>query len=169
MVPVLEQFQSFFFTVLIGLLLGFIVDGYRTLANRVPGKSALRMAGDILLWVFLAGLVFFLLLLNNWGEVRAYVLIGMAVGLMIYRRKCSSYVVRFWQTVFVAAGKLWRLAVALLLFPFRFMQKILFVPLGIVSMGLDWLWRLWRGILRRLGLSPRRWREKIKKLLRRRK
>lgn len=169
MVPVLEQFQSFFFTVLLGFLIGFIVDGYRTLGKFAAGKLAWRTAGDILLWVFLALLVFFLLLLNNWGEVRAYVLMGMALGLAVYRRQLSPFAVRFWRQVYFLIGKLWKLAVALLSLPFRLVQKVFFVPLGLLSIALDWFWRLLRGILRRLGFPPRRWREAIKKLSRRRK
>jgi len=169
-VPVWEQFQTFFFTVLLGCLIGFIVDGYRVFMKLVPGQGAvraLRAAGDILLWVFLALLVFFLLLLNNWGEVRAYLLAGMALGFAVYRRYCSRPVVGFWRRLFYLVGKLGKLAINLLLLPFRLVQKVLFVPLGLLSMGLDWCWRLLRGILRRLGLRRSLWREVYQKFRRR--
>lgn len=162
MVPVLEQFQSFFFTILIGFLIGIIVDGYRTLCDRLPLVRTARTVTDIIIWLFLTGLVFFLLLLNNWGEVRAYVLIGMAIGAIIYRQKFSTYVVRWWRLVFLMAGKL----ILIILFPFRLMQKILFVPLGLVSMLLDWCWRILKGVLRRLGIRPHNWRRILARLRR---
>lgn len=165
MVPVLEQLISFFFTILIGFLIGIIVDGYRTLSSRLSFPRAVRMVGDIILWLFLAGLVFFLLLLNNWGEVRAYVLIGMAVGLIVYRQKFSPYIVCFWRMMFVIASKLFMI----LLFPFRLMQKILFVPLGLLSMALDWCWRLIKGVLRRAGIKPGKWKGMLARLRRKRK
>lgn len=160
MVPVLEQFQSFFFTILIGLLLGIIVDGYRTLSDRLSCPRLVRMVGDIILWLVLAGLVFFLLLLNNWGEVRAYVLIGMAIGIIVYRQKFSTYMIRCWRTVFLIVGRLF----IIILFPVRLVQKAFFVPLGLLSMLLDWCWRLLKGILRRIGIRPNKWRELLTRL-----
>lgn len=143
MVPVWEQFQSFFFTVVIGLLIGVVVDGYRGFNRFVRLRPLIISLGDLVLWLFLAGLVFFLLLLNNWGEMRAYVLIGITTGILLYRQWCSSFILSFWRRFFLT-----------LRWAYVLIQKILFLPLGLIRMLGDWLWRL----MVALGSSlPKKW------------
>lgn len=163
MVPVVEQFHSFFFTMAVGLLIGIIIDGYRSLSYRRRFGSWITVAGDLFLWLFLSGLVFFLLLLNNWGEVRAYVLIGMAVGFLIYHRWFSVFVLRAWKRIFFIVGRLIRFLILIVVFPFRLFQRLLFLPLGLISMMLDWIVRVLAAVARKMGIRPRRWVEKMRR------
>lgn len=163
MVPVIEQFNSFFFTVAVGLVMGLIIDFYRSIVGYRRLRPPVVAAGDLLLWLLLTGLVFFLLLLNNWGEVRAYVLIGMAAGFLVYRKWLSPFMLRFWHRTFFVTGRIIRFLVRLLIFPFKLIQRILFLPLGLVSMFLDWLGRLLAALARKAGIRPRRWWEKLRR------
>ncbi|NLL17462.1 MAG: spore cortex biosynthesis protein YabQ [Clostridia bacterium] len=164
MVPVVEQFHSFFFTVAVGLLMGIIIDAYRSFGYRRRPGFLVTVAGDLLLWLFLTGLVFFLLLLNNWGEVRAYVLIGMALGFLIYRKWFSAFMLRLWHRIFFVIGRIFKITLFLVLFPVKLLQKILFLPLGLISMALDWVTRMLALGARKAGIRPRRW---MKNLFRR--
>lgn len=105
LIPIAQQFQSFFFTIMLGVFLGIIIDGYRSIYHLWRPRPVIMILGDLILWLFLTGVVFFLLLLNNWGEVRAYVLIGMTLGLIAYGKWCSPYIFRLWRQIFKLIGR----------------------------------------------------------------
>lgn len=157
MVPVGEQFTSFFFTIIIGFVLGVLIDAYRSFHRLSRPRPIAITLGDFFLWLFLALLVFFLLLLNNWGEVRGYVLLGMGFGFIFYHLWFSRIIQLFWYKFFFLIGKIFRYAYSVLLFPFVLVKKLLFIPLGLISMFLDWLWRLSLGVTRgiRFGIEKR--------------
>lgn len=143
--------------------MGFIIDAYRSFGDRRRPGLLVTVAGDLLLWLFLTGLVFFLLLLNNWGEVRAYVLIGMALGFLIYRKWFSAFMLRVWHRIFFVIGRLLKITFFLLLFPVKLFQKIFFLPLGLISIVLDWVTRVLALGARKAGIRPRRWIEKVRR------
>lgn len=163
MVPVMEQFSSFFFTVAVGLVIGIIIDFYRSIIYYRRLRPWAIAAGDLLIWLFLTVLVFFLLLLNNWGEVRVYVLLGIATGFLLYRKWFSPFMFRFWCRAFSIIGRIGRLLLHLAVFPVKLIQRILFLPLGLLSMLLDWIGRFLAAVARKAGIRPRRWWESLRK------
>lgn len=97
MVPLEEQFLVFLATVGIGVLAAFCFDLYRVAGRLFRFNVAV---GDAIYWLLVTGLVFFLLLKTNEGEVRVYVLLGLAAGGWLYFRFASSRVVFALLTVF---------------------------------------------------------------------
>lgn len=156
MVPVGEQFTSFFFTLVIGLVLGVLIDAYRGFRRLSHPRPLTTILGDFFLWLFLALLAFFLLLLNNWGEVRVYVLVGIGIGLIAYRYWFSTMVLSLWYKFFLFLGRVFKLICLTIIFPFKLLKKLLFLPLGLISMLLDWLWRLTRGITKGIRFRIKR-------------
>lgn len=163
MVPIWEQFQWFFFTIAIGLLLGVLVDGYRGFYRFLRPRSIMIGIGDLLLWFVLTGLVFFLLLLNNWGEVRAYVIAGMIIGILIYQKLFSRFILGLWVSIFSGMRKVFFLVLKIIILPLKLLQRLLFIPLGLVSILLDWLWRVIKTLGRKVGIKPRTWRNSLHK------
>jgi len=155
------QFASFFFTLVIGVILGVIIDAYRSFHRLVRLSPFIIAAGDFLLWLFLALLVFFLLLFNNWGEIRAYVFIGIGVGLIIYHYWFSKSMLYFWYKLFFLIGKIFKLFFAVILFPFRLFKSLLIVLVGAVSYCLNPFQRLVFGSIHKMGHG---WRRKLVKL-----
>lgn len=81
--------------------MGFAVDchrfwsGRRRLRRYRVGQSI----ADFLLWVSFAAGVFGLLLLLNDGEVHFYVFLGLGLGLLIYYRSYSRWVLSWLKKI----------------------------------------------------------------------
>ena len=89
-------------TLISGVLLGLCFDIYRVLrALWRPGPVWTRV-GDFLFWLFAFCLLFSLLLIGNWGEMRLYVVVGWALGVFLYHRLLSRSIVSIWFRLFSA-------------------------------------------------------------------
>lgn len=112
MAAISAQLFAIAITLLSGFLLGLFFDLYRVLrALWRPGPLWTRL-GDLLFWLFAFCLLYSLLLLGNWGEMRLYVVLGWGLGLFLYIRFLSRRIVVICFTLFSAAhrsfAQIWR-------------------------------------------------------------
>lgn len=91
--PLVYQLHSFGATLLIGAASGLCYDYYRTLREALKLKRFGTNLGDLAFWLVTTGLVFYLLLLENSGEMRFYVLVGLGLGALVYFYFFSVYAV----------------------------------------------------------------------------
>ena len=92
--PVSIQIANFLMTIFCGLLIGGLFDGYRVVRGILTPKTLFTGIGDLIFWVVSTLVVFATLLLTNWGEVRLYVFLGLAIGIFAYMKLCSRIVTR---------------------------------------------------------------------------
>jgi spore cortex biosynthesis protein YabQ len=130
-----QQFFVFGLTIALGVLMGLLFDFYRVL-NRLfrPSRLATQI-GDLLFWLLLAGVVFFLLILGNWGEVRVYVVLGLILGLLGHLRWFSRTTIRIFNCWFCLMGKMYRSIIRIVSWPVRWLTRIVLVPVGWISIG----------------------------------
>lgn len=100
MVPLEEQMFAFMVSIGAGCLAAFCFDVYKALARFLRLKKIVLGVGDIVFWVMLAGLVFTLLLLSNGGQMRGFMLIGLALGVGVYIRVLGVHTPRAINSVF---------------------------------------------------------------------
>jgi len=91
--PLSTQFLYFALTVGIGLLIGVAFDLYRILRGLVQPGKIITNVGDLFFWLLVTILAFVLLIFGNRGEVRFYVFIGIAVGLLVYLNLLSKHII----------------------------------------------------------------------------
>lgn len=141
-----SQLYAFGFSALGGLACGILFDWYRIVRWLVRPGKALTFVGDLCFWAVAAASTFLLLLMGNWGEVRVYVFLGMALGLFLY--------FQLFHGVVVAATVLGLRLVGALLFGLAYLTgELLRLPFLVIRDMALWLGlhRLWR----RLGRRPR--------------
>lgn len=119
--PIGMQIENFLTTVFCGLIIGFLFDGYRVLRGIFHPTSFITGVGDLVFWVLSTLVVFISLLLTNWGEVRLYVFIGLAIGLSLYIKLLSR---------FVTCGliKTWRICIILYRWAGKFIYTLVWRP-----------------------------------------
>jgi spore cortex biosynthesis protein YabQ len=79
---------------LTGIGLGVIFDGYRVVSNELRFPRWSLPVLDLVYWLAASLLVFRVLYASNYGEVRAYVFIGMLMGILSYYWLLSKPVIR---------------------------------------------------------------------------
>ena len=103
MQSVYQQAVSLVITIGIGFLVGIIYDIYRVTRGLWQPKKLGTFIGDLFFWVIITIMVFTLLLLGNWGEVRVYVFLGLALGFLMYIKYCSLKGQRIISKIFLAS------------------------------------------------------------------
>lgn len=135
-----SQIFAFGVTVLMGLTVGILFDFYRVTKGAArPGKIA-SYAGDILFWVISTIVVFFMLLVGNWGEIRLYVIIGVATGAAVYIKVLSRFVTGFLRKVLdfirkamVNIFKFLSYVWFIVTYPITLVRNIIIIPIGYIG------------------------------------
>lgn len=93
MMSLAGQTYAFLMTILAGAVVGLLFDVYRVFRSAFRPRNFATALTDLLFWIVVTPLVFALLLAANWGELRAYVLIGLGAGLLLYYQALSPVVI----------------------------------------------------------------------------
>ncbi|WP_063845970.1 spore cortex biosynthesis protein YabQ [Paenibacillus sp. FJAT-27812] len=89
-----------------GLGMGTVFDGYRVMSNELKFPRWWLPVLDVIYWMAAALVVFRVLYASNNGEVRAYVFIGLAIGIILYYLLLSKIVIIVVKWVIGAVRKL---------------------------------------------------------------
>lgn len=156
-----SQFYAFIVTVLIGLIMGICYDFYRVIKGIIRPRKFFVYMGDLLFWVVSTLIVFFMLLIGNWGELRFYVIVGALVGALLYFKLLSHSVVDVLVNVFSFIRKTINLVFRAIRFTWFLITYPLFILKNIIIIPVGLLGRAWTGasaltgrIVKRLITGP---------------
>nr|WP_306220783.1 spore cortex biosynthesis protein YabQ [Cohnella sp. WQ 127256] len=133
-----------------GLAMGLVFDVYRVASHRFNVARWLLPALDMIYWAAATLGVFSILLMNNEGEVRMYVFLGLGIGVTGYFGLFSSWVVKLSAKVIDGLKSLfhfvWKLFNTLLLTPLlwmiRLLAKLLDIAFIVTAALLLWVGKL---------------------------
>jgi len=146
--PIVNQLEYFLWTTLIGAVMAFCFDLYRVIRWKTRPSRWVTNACDLLIWIAATAFAYITLLGVNWGEVRLYVLLGMALGAFLYYRWFSHGVVKKWNVIFGLFGRIWRAGSRIVRIPFRLVKLLLGNPLGLITLILFHIGKFCRVIKR---------------------
>jgi spore cortex biosynthesis protein YabQ len=78
---------------ILGFFAGLLFDIYRRIRNLIAPGPILTALGDLAFWGIMSVVTFYSLFRLNSGEVRGYLFIGFAIGLLFYMSYISRYVI----------------------------------------------------------------------------
>ena len=126
------QIETFVITVATGMFLGLAFDFYRVLRALYRPRWLLTALADLCYWLFATGAVFLALLFGNWGELRLYAFIGLALGALGYYRLLSRRAVHLLTGLLrLAAGAVRAVRTAIayaIVKPLRFVATLIAAP-----------------------------------------
>ena len=102
--------------------------------NTFRFKTITTNIGDLFVWLLLLVLAFTVLLYINYGEVRLYVFLWMALGLLIYFRFISETARRPIQVLLYIIIKSASLLWIVFRIPFGFLQRVLIFLANLLSL-----------------------------------
>ena len=85
-------FLSFIF---IGLIISFLFDVFRILRRVYKTPDFITVIQDIMFWIISGFIILFGIFVLNEGKIRAYIFIGIIIGIMLYVAILSRYVMKF--------------------------------------------------------------------------
>ena len=122
---VVEQARVLALMVLSGIFMGLLFDVFRVSRQFYRPSRLVLAFSDLFFWLLAAGFVFLVLLAGNWGEVRAYVFIGLGTGGLLYALFVSPACYRAMVLVVKAILSFCRVLFGPFLRLWQFLQPIL--------------------------------------------
>lgn len=129
-----------------GLGMGLVFDLFRVLRSSGHPRGMLSWLSDVLYWVSVTPFVVGLLLHANWGELRFYVLLAIALGLVLYFTVFSPFVL---EVLFA----LWRTVGFVVSWTMHFILSVVTLPVMLVR-NVGYAWRSF-STSRGVGVAPR--------------
>ncbi len=109
MIAVNTQTMIFFQSLLLGAALGMVYDLFRVFRVAVPLPAGVIVAEDVLYFVFSGFVSFFFAMTVNFGQIRFFILLGEAIGFLLYYLTLGVLVMRCAQKIIDAVWWLLRL------------------------------------------------------------
>jgi spore cortex biosynthesis protein YabQ len=97
---IIEQVQTFALTIGLGVFIGLGYDFLRAVKAFIRFSRVAQFFVDLFFWILMTAVVFVALLSSNWGEVRAYVFIGLGTGGILYTLLISQTFYRLMTRLF---------------------------------------------------------------------
>jgi len=127
-----SQAWLFLSTVLTGGAIGLLYDAFRIFRKTTSHSRLAVQIEDILFWVAATGLTFYYMLHRNYGEIRPFVLIGIALGVVLYFATLSRLVMIVFVAIVEYMKKVVKVAVRIILIPIKFITALLEPYVGMV-------------------------------------
>lgn len=109
-----------------GLIAGFVYDLYKTIRYYSKPSKFRTYLGDLLFWIILSILFFYILLKINWGEVRGYIIIGFLFGIVLYKKIFSKAIYQLCLKIAGVIRKLLGKLVFVIIYPFKYLKEKLY-------------------------------------------
>ncbi|WP_418791343.1 spore cortex biosynthesis protein YabQ [Phosphitispora sp. TUW77] len=135
-----SQLFSFMVTLLMGVTIGILFDFYNVTKGIIRPRKLGTYLGDILFWVITTIVVFFMLLIGNWGELRFYVVIGILTGILCYIKLFSRlvtrtllFIINIIKKTIASIVKGVRFLWFVVSYPFVLLGNIIIIPIGFLG------------------------------------
>jgi spore cortex biosynthesis protein YabQ len=123
-----RQTMLFLSTVCAGAAIGLVYDGFRIFRKTAPHKNTAVQLEDLLFWLAVTIVFFYFMLNQNYGEIRFYSILGIALGMTVYFATISYYVVKVSVSVVEFFKRVVTAALRILFFPVNLLVKLLTPP-----------------------------------------
>lgn len=117
--PSSTQIYYFLCAVAGGLIVGLMIDGYRSIRYWSRPKKFMAAISDMLFWILCAIIIFIFFLYTNNGDFRYYTIIGMGLGALLYFKLLSRGILKFMKWFIYYMGKALRLICGVIIFPVK--------------------------------------------------
>lgn len=77
-----------------GIVLGIVFDVYRFLLPTSTVKGLVQYVFDFIFWLIITAVTFLIIIFANFGDVRLYLILGIALGFVIYSILFSKWIIK---------------------------------------------------------------------------
>ena len=132
----MDQLLQFVYFMLIGMLLSTIFDIFRILRKSFQTSDFITNIEDSI-FGFLAGIILLasIFWINN-GQLRFYILIGIAFGIFIYLAFISKYFIKLNIFMIETLKKIFKFITKPIFYIIKWIKKIIFKPFSIIIINI---------------------------------
>ena len=133
---IISQVYLFLIFIVNGILVGILFDFFRILRKSFKTKDIITYIEDLLFWI-LAGtsILYFIFVYNN-GEIRLFMFLGIAIGLVLYMLIFSSLFIKINVSIITFLKNIFIKIFTIILIPFKFLKKMFFKPISFIFINI---------------------------------
>lgn len=113
------QIYYFICAITSGIIVGLMIDSYRSIRYWYRPRGMVTALSDMLFWILCAIIIFIFFLYTNNGDFRYYTIIGMGLGMLLYYKLLSGILLMGMKWFIYYMGKAIRLIWSILIFPVK--------------------------------------------------
>ncbi|MFU0800058.1 MAG: spore cortex biosynthesis protein YabQ [Xylanivirga thermophila] len=118
-----NQAYIFLSAVYVGIIMGVIYDFFRAIRYRAKPNRIVTGIMDLIFWLIVAVLAFMVFYYTNYGQIRFFNFIGMALGWLLYTITLSPWILKFIISIFKVIGKIFTVIIKIIAWPVRLLSK----------------------------------------------
>ncbi|MCL2702704.1 MAG: spore cortex biosynthesis protein YabQ [Defluviitaleaceae bacterium] len=123
------QAMLFLTTVVIGLGAGLFYDLFRILRLYIKHRAIVIHAEDLIYWLAVAAVTFYIFLNRHYGEIRGFCFVGVGLGMVIYFTVLSGFFLRAACRLINLLLKIINRVIRILTAPLRAFYRLMRKPL----------------------------------------
>lgn len=127
-VPVSLQALIFLYSVVGGIAIAFVYDVFRIKRKTIKTSNLVTYLEDIIYWLIVALIMFFVLYYGNEGEIRGYIFLGAIIGVVLYSLLFSRIIMKILLALIRIAGIVIKKTWEVISFPFKLIFSIIGIP-----------------------------------------
>lgn len=134
--------QAYLFLIFIanGIIIGILFDFFRILRRAFKTSDLITYIEDLLFWILTGIIILYSIFIFNNGEVRLFIFLAIAIGVLVYILLFSTYVIKVNVTVINFLKKLLINLFNFLNIPFKYfcriIRKIFFKPISFIIINI---------------------------------
>lgn len=124
MVADFSQGYLFLIFILVGIIIGVLFDVFRILRKTFKTSDFVTYIQDILFWILSGILLIYSIFVFNNGELRAYIFLSIAIGIITYMLTISKYFIKLNVTILNVIKKIFTWILKIVIYPFKLIIKL---------------------------------------------
>ena len=128
----LEQLISFGYFIFTGVILSIVFDIFRILRKSIKTSDIITNIEDILFAIISGTILIFSIFLFNNGELRAYIFLGIFIGIVFYMVFISKYFIKINLYIINIIKKIVIYITKPGIYLFKLLKKLIFKPISFI-------------------------------------
>lgn len=134
--------QAYLFLIFIanGIIIGILFDFFRILRKTFKTSDMITYVEDLLFWILTGSILLYSIFTFNNGEIRLFMFLSIAIGVIAYILLFSSYIIKVNVTIINFLKNIIIRIFDFLSIPFRFfyriIKKIFFKPISFIIINI---------------------------------
>lgn len=127
------QFISLIISTFAGIAIGLLFDLYRVINYYAKPQKSFQYLMDLLFWVITGIVVFIILLQADFGMLRVYTFVGISIGVFLYFKLFTAYVMKFYIFTINTLVKVIRITIIFAVLPFKLIYNLMWIPANYIK------------------------------------
>lgn len=127
--------QAYLFLIFVvnGLIIGLLFDFFRILRLSFKTKDFITYIEDIIFWIMTGIIILYSIFAFNNGEIRFFMFLGIALGVVLYITLFSSYIISISVHIITFLKKIFIIPFS---YVFKILKKIFIRPISFITINI---------------------------------